>query len=335
MREIFRVLAEELGQNRPAVLCRTIASSGSVPRGAGANMLVLSNGKTLGTVGGGAVEYRAALRARELLTSGQSETGSYRLAPNEISDIGMVCGGDVQLFFQFFDPARREHRALVIEAAEAADAPEDSMLVTRLGDPWQSGIWNSRGLHHLNAELPDPMPAAPCLLGDLYLEPLGKAETLYLVGAGHVGLALAPVVSALGFRLVVMDSRTHVLTPEHLPTAQKLILGSYEEFSEKITVGEKDYVVVMTPGHDGDYAVLRQVLRTPAGYIGCIGSRRKVAATRERLLAEGFTDEDIARIHAPIGLPIGAETPEEIAVSIAAELIAHRRKASGKAIKSW
>ena len=93
-----------------------------------------------------------------------------------------------------------------------------------------------------------------------------------------------------------------------------------------MTLTADDYAVVMTPGHQADYEVLAQVLRSEAGYIGCIGSRGKIAKTRERLLADGFTDADLARVHAPIGLPILAETPEEIAISVAAEMIEHRAK---------
>ena len=328
MERILRKLREELEAGRPAVLCRVIAARGSVPRGAGAAMLALADGGALGTVGGGAVERQALAQAEELLRRGRSETASYTLAPNEVRDIGMVCGGDVRLFFQYFNPRVPAHLALVSAALEAMREPVDSLLITRLGDPWQGGLWDrERGLRFWEGELPLPPPRVPTLAGDLYLEPLGRAETLYLVGAGHVGLALAALLPGLGFRLVVMDSRPHVLTRENLPQASRLILGAYEDFSREITVGEGDYVVVMTPGHQGDYAVLRQALRTPAGYIGCIGSRRKAALTRELLRADGFSQGDLDRIHCPIGLAIGAETPEEIAVSIAAELIAHRRRA--------
>ena len=329
MDTLFIKLADLLSAGCPAVLCRIVASDGSVPRGAGAAMLVWTGG-FLGTIGGGALEQEAIRQAGALLESGRSESASYGLSAGEIGDIGMICGGNVQLFYQCFDPVR--HR----ELAAALAAARSGLFLTQLGEPWLGGIWDGEnGLRYWPQPWTGPLPPAAGLTGSLYAQPIGREERLILVGAGHVGLALASIVPGLDFRLVVMDSRPHILTPERLPMADELVLGAYETFAEKIQVGPHDYVVIMTPGHQGDYTVLRQVLRTPASYIGCIGSRRKVAATREKLLAEGFAQADLDRIHAPIGLPIGAVTPEEIAVSVAAELIAHRRLGAQESKRSW
>lgn len=266
MKKLFTVLSAELAAGRPAVLCSIVSAQGSTPRGAGAKMLVLSDGGTVGTIGGGAVEYQAALRAGELLAEGRSETRTYDMGP--VGDAGMICGGSVELFFQYIAPG--DARALEAVSREA----EDRVL---------------------------------------------------LFGAGHVARALARVLPLAEFAVEVWDERPETVTAEAFPDASALRCGPYQGALEALPpVTEEDYVVVMTHGHQADFTVLSQILGTPARYIGCIGSRGKAAAVRERLLAAGFAPEDVARIHSPVGLPIGGKSPGEIAVSVAAQLIACR-----------
>ena len=128
----------------------------------------------------------------------------------------------------------------------------------------------------------------------------------------------------VGFRVAVFDNRPDFATPEHYPDADEVIFGRYQDFSPWITLQPEDYVTIMTPGHQADREVLLQALRSPATYIGCIGSRSKIAGTRAWLAEHGIPDEAWERVHAPIGIPLGGRTPEEIAVSIAAEMIRHR-----------
>ena len=159
----------------------------------------------------------------------------------------------------------------------------------------------------------------------LFAQPLVRAGTVYLFGAGHVSRALAQILAMAEFRTVVYDQRPEAAWRTFFPDAAERICGPFEEALDRLEpITEEDYAVIMTPGHQGDYEVLSQVLRTPAKYIGCIGSRKKVSAARERLLADGFTAAEIDRVWAPIGLPIGGETPAEVAVSVAAQLIACR-----------
>lgn len=334
MRKLYEALLEELKAGRGAVLCSIVASSGSTPRGAGAKMLVLEDGKTLGTIGGGAVELRASQAAHALCRAGQSRFERYRLSPNEIADIGMICGGDVQVYFQYFDPASPDQRALAEDILRALGGKERAWLVTAVEDgTWRSAVCpaDPGGLETVCqipfAELSPLLGSRPALREGrptLYTEPLGRAGTVYLFGAGHVGLALARVLDFAGFRVAAYDQREHT---GPIPGAEAVFHGPYTRALELLPpISGEDYVVIMTPGHQGDYEVLSQVLRTPAKYIGCIGSRRKVAVTRERLLADGFTQSDVDRVCAPIGLDIGGETPEEIAVSVAAQMIACRSR---------
>ena len=136
--------------------------------------------------------------------------------------------------------------------------------------------------------------------------------------------ALVPVLATVGFRVVMYDNREELAKKENYPMASEVIFGSFSDISGKVALTANDYAVVMTPGHQADYEILSQVLKSSATYIGCIGSRSKIAGTRAWLAEHGIPDEAWERVHAPIGIPLGGRTPEEIAVSIAAEMIRHR-----------
>ena len=154
--------------------------------------------------------------------------------------------------------------------------------------------------------------------------PAVRGGKVYIFGGGHVSQALVPAIAAVGFRPVVYDDRPEFADPALFPRAEAALCGPFTALSEQVCVTPDDYVVIMTRGHQADYEVLTQTLRSGAKYIGCIGSKKKLSICRDRLLAAGFTAEEYARVHAPIGLAIGAETPEEIAVSVTAEMIAVR-----------
>lgn len=332
MKDLFSTLAAQL--DRGAVLCTIAASRGSTPRGAGARMLVTAAGRAAGTVGGGEVERRAEALALSMLAEKRSCFETYRLSAGEIADIGMICGGDVEIFFQYFDPADRDAREAAARILDLLDRPGPSWLVTAAeGSGWRMGTYDRQnGLRGL--ELP-PETLEGLLAGrgrlerqgarTLFAQPLVRPGTVYLFGAGHVSRALAGILVMAEFRVAVYDQRPGAVDREYFPDAAARVSGPFGEALARLDpITAEDYLVIMTPGHQGDYQVLSQALRTPARYIGCIGSRKKAAATRERLLAEGFTAQEIDRIRSPIGLPIGGETPAEVAVSVAAQLIACR-----------
>ena len=334
MKRLFTTLLQELDSGHSAVLCGIVASQGSTPRGAGAKMLVLDDGDTIGTIGGGAVEYRAAQLAVELLGKKESRFESYRLAPGDVADVGMICGGDVEIFFQYFVPADSgARRAPPPFPARRARAGARRLVTAAEGSGWRMGTYDRQnGLRGL--ELP-PETLEGLLAGrgrlerqgarTLFAQPLVRPGTVYLFGAGHVSRALAGILAMAEFRVAVYDQRPGAVDREYFPDAAARVSGPFGEALARLDpITAEDYLVIMTPGHQGDYQVLSKALRTPARYIGCIGSRKKAAATRERLLAEGFTAQEIDRVRSPIGLPIGGETPAEVAVSVAAQLIACR-----------
>ena len=333
MEKLFTTLLRELDAGRAAVLCGIVASHGSTPRGAGAKMLVLEDGTQHGTIGGGEVEFRAAALAQELLREKRSRFETYNLSAGEVASIGMICGGGVRVYFQYFNTNNSTVRNTLRRVTELLDKPSASWLVTEIGsEGWSMGTYDrDGGLQGVEV----PLERLEPLLGDrgvlddgepaLFVEPLSRAGTVYLFGAGHVARELARILAMTDFRVVVWDQRPEAVCRESFPEAAALHCGPFKgalENLDKLTT--EDYAVIMTPGHQADYEVLTQVLRTPAKYIGCIGSKRKIAATRERLLADGFSDAEIGRVYAPIGLPIGGETPAEVAVSVAAQVIASR-----------
>lgn len=269
MRQLFQQLEKTLEAGKDAVLVTVVASSGSTPRGAGATMLVTEQGRVAGTIGGGAVEYRSEQLALEALKAGQSRLESFRLRPNEVQDLGMICGGDVDVSFRYLAGGNPE-------ALEWARQERARLL------------------------------------------PAGR---VFIFGGGHVAQALVPALAAVDFRCVVLEDREDFCRPELFPGVEETRLIQNDDPAAYRDITAEDYVAVMTRGHKDDLTVQAQVLKTPARYIGVIGSRRKTAAVFAKLKEMGYTDADLQRITTPIGLDIKAETPAEIAVSVTAQLI--------------
>ena len=159
----------------------------------------------------------------------------------------------------------------------------------------------------------------------VYVEPHGSAPRLVMFGAGHVGRAVAALAKRCGFRVAMVDERPECTGREELPFADKIICCAVTEAFARLSLDNGSYVVIATPGHVHDFAAVRGALATRAGFIGLLGSRRKRQALMSTLTKEGFTQEQLDRVVTPVGLEIGAETPEEIAVSIMGQLVRERR----------
>lgn len=325
MKTILTAMLDALVRGESVVLCSIFASSGSSPRGAGAKMAVFADGHTLGTIGGGAVEYLAAQRALECIRTHEPELRSYDLRPDEVESIGMICGGKVTVYSQVFSPEMTRETAVLRRWQTLLDGNENVWLYLELTQE-RVRCFEVLTADEIPAERREYFTTRAVWKNDTYAEPVCRAGKVYLFGGGHVGKALVPVLAGIGFPVVLFDNRKELAVPENYPAASKVIFGDFGRIYDKVTLTANDYVVIMTPGHRADFEILSQVLKSDATYIGCIGSKHKVAKTRELLLEQGYTDADIARVHSPIGLQISAETPEEIAISIAAEMIEHRAK---------
>ena len=326
MKKLTASILNKIRQGDKVVLCTILASSGSSPRGAGARMAVFTDGSTMGTVGGGQVEYLASKEALEVLETGATAIRSFDLAPAQVASIGMVCGGKVTIYYQLLTQAELP---VLLDMEQALQEDANSWLYLQIRE---GKVENFRVIREAEAaQDPDHYCSRAVLVNGEpleYYEPLMRAGRVYIFGGGHVGQALVPVLASVDFRVTVYDKRKELATKEHFPMAEQVIYGDYEHIFDKVTLKPQDYVVIMTPGHESDYALMEQVLRVETAYVGCIGSRSKIARTQDLLRQAGISEERIASVHSPIGLPIGAQTPAEIAVCICAEMILCRSQQS-------
>ncbi len=331
-------------------LVSTLTTQGSSPRHSGAAMIVRPDSSILGTVGGGALEARAIRSALEALESRTSRLMDYELTNADSAGLGMICGGRGVLLIECVDPAAGAKAELYSGLVDLLAAGGTGWLVTSVSGAAGGDVTVALCLVDAAGKIiGDPVCPVDALRGlarmggaldghtagdrpGIYVQPVGVPGTAYVFGAGHCGKSLVPLLSLVGFRTVIVDDRADFANSERFPDADQVAVpDSFEDALEGLSIDKLSYLVIMTRGHVFDRAVLAQALRTEAGYVGMIGSKKKIAQTFETLREKGFTDEDLARVHAPIGLDIGAETPEEIAVSIAAEIIQIRRGQSGGA----
>ncbi|HEY2105107.1 MAG TPA: XdhC/CoxI family protein [Candidatus Binataceae bacterium] len=345
-----------LKQGKPFALATVINVRGSTPREVGAKMLVRDDGQ-IGTIGGGCGEAEVYRKAQLLL----EESAPSRLAEVDLTgdfeqqEIG-TCGGIMDVFIDLWSPV--PDLPLAREMAEAVRGSQPLALVT-LVQPGAGARSPQRALLRPNTEsagLPVELPAkaigqlaeivssaVPALVeidprgelrttthlsdkaSQLFVDPLPGAQRLIIIGAGHVGQALADLGAMLGFHVIVIDDRGAFANRERFPTAAEIIVRPFEKAIDSLKLDRNSYVVAVTRGHAFDEIALRAALKQKPGYVGMIGSKRRVRATLDRIKADGVDKSVLEQVHAPIGLHIGAETPEEIAVSIMAEIIRERR----------
>ena len=305
MKTVFTALRSRLEAGQNSILVAIAEKSGSAPRGVGTVMLAGEAGLVSGTVGGGSVEYHALKDAAALLEEKRSDFRKYLLHIHQGEDIGMICGGQVGLWFQYI-PGDSDHwKSLTEEVLRRITAHIGGVLMLP------------------KAEVADRAAQ------DGVCIPLPKNNRAILFGGGHVSQALVPVLRMVDFCPIVVENREEFASPDLFPQAEQVILGDYSNISASVTITKEDFVLVMTSGHSSDYEIQLQVLRGEFAYLGVIGSRKKTAALRERLLAAGISEAQLQEVHAPIGTPIRAVTPSEIAISIAGEMISVRAEREG------
>lgn len=358
MKTLIPLIVNELRAGRAVAMATVLQARGSAPRGAGASQLLLTGGQQAGTVGGGVLERRALDEMAALLVraaDGVAPTAppsaladglcmcaardsfarAYALTQDDVQSLGMVCGGNVTLLYQRLTP----ELLAFFEALEARLSAGRSLWLARClrHGAVASMAWTDRqpdsapGAGDALLSLcgrkalwtPDPGGAVGGVaeVSGWFTEPIMLASHAYVFGGGHVAQCVAPLLAQLDFAPIVYDDRAEFADPALFPGAAGVVCAPFTEMSRRLTILSEDAVVVMTRGHANDLQILTQALRTPAYYVGLIGSRSKIAHTRALLLAQGFAQTDFARVHTPIGLPIRAETPMEIAVSVAAEMI--------------
>jgi xanthine dehydrogenase accessory factor len=263
------------------------------------------------------------------------------LTPGDAGRVGMICGGRIEILLQFMDAVVEPHLDFYKQILDAVRENRRSWLITSI--PHANPVrflpqWLLKNdgsvLGISDSDIPEKERVLDGLLGKqhgylhletnaYHIETLCNSGTAFIFGAGHVGHALSRITPFVDFKTVVLDDREDFANRGRLDSADEIhVLPSFEKAMEGLPVDEDGYIVIVTRGHVHDMIVLGQALRTRAGYIGMIGSRKKRDTLYKSLAAEhGFGPDDFARVHSPVGLDIGAETPEEIAVSIVAEMI--------------
>ncbi len=333
MRHILDTLIDTLSRNEPAVLGAIVRSSGSAPRTSGARMLVQKDGTLSGTIGGGAVEGACQQEAEKLFNNSHDHSLlDFSLNASEAAEQGMVCGGSISVLLHRVDPKLLKQFQELRKLYQEGASPQLLTLLPDAANEPRVITYHAGNGQSLPAQLTDlrlkqgrRLPYSITHQGqEIFVEPLIHPGTVYLLGAGHVALATSHLAAYAGFEVVVMDDREEFANSTRYPDAKKIeVLNTFEHCVPQ-NLGRDDFVVIVTRGHLHDRDVLAQSLRTNAGYIGMIGSKKKRNAVYDSLLGEGFLESDLARVHSPIGLDIGGDTPTEIGVSIVAELVKTR-----------
>ncbi len=315
---VWHAAADLIRQDRAGALATVARARGSTPVPAGTKMLVGAEGRLIGSVGGGCVEADVIGAALEAQARRRPALLTHHLNADLAGDLGLSCGGTVDIFVEPLVADQAYVR--VLDAAAAAE----SGLVRTATD------WGGAGKPVKTFEplaLGGRAGAAATLTqgGRFMEERLMSAPRVFVFGAGHVGAAIARAAAAAGFRVVVIDDRLEYADPSRFDASVAVLAADVETALARYPLAPADAVVIATRGHRNDAVILERVAASPAGYVGLLGSKRKKIVVTKGLKAAGVPAKSLQRVRVPVGLPIGAVTPEEIAVSVVAELIGWRR----------
>lgn len=337
---------DALARTGPVGRAVVIQVWGSAPRPEGASLLATEDGRIAGSVSGGCVETAAAEEIQAAIRRGTPKRVGWGVTHERAWEMGLSCGGQIEVFVE---------PAVSPEVLNAARRDSGSVVATVIGGAAPLGaelLINEDGTRRRVGELPpaleDPVADAalaalarlesrvmtvesPAGAVELFLEVFPRRPTLLIFGGVHIAMALTRMAKPLGFRTVVADGREAFLTPERFPEADELILGWPDDVFQRVGLDRATCVCLLTHDPKFDEPAIQLALRSPACYVGAIGSRKTQKLRREQLAAAGFSEADIARLKGPIGLDIGGRTPEEIALAILAEITAVRygRSAAG------
>ncbi|MFB2921121.1 XdhC family protein [Aerosakkonema funiforme] len=313
MLDFYQKLGQSL-QKSPVVIATVTSIKGSVPREVGAKMIVCPNNRIIGTIGGGAGEAKVIAQALQVL-----ETGTKQFVEIDLSGAGDretqgVCGGTMQVWLERWTSA---NLTLVNQIIDILSSGNSALVITPFSQNLQP---------YLEIANNDNQPET----NSCFRESLLPLPTLLIIGGGHIALPLAQIAHLAGFRIIVQDDRTEFATEERFPQAAAILTLPITNCHLPPT--ENIYVALVTRGIQHDLAALRILLKLKTKYIGAIGSLKRVRLVRQKLQQEGYPEKQLKSIYAPIGLDIGALTPEEIAISICAELIKVRRGGTGRSL---
>jgi xanthine dehydrogenase accessory factor len=328
MRDVLSTLDRWAADGVAAAVALLVRTERSTPLLPGAALAVSERGELAGSVTGGCVEPALFEEARAILAGEPARLATYGFADEEAFEVGLPCGGTVHVFVFPLEPrvARRLAQAVAEDepAALAVELEGPEPGTVRLVAP-DGGAPDGVAAAALDLLARDESDVREVEGRTVFVRSFAPRPQMYVVGALDHAAALTAVGRLLGYRVTVCDPRAAFATRDRFPDADEVVVEWPDTFLARAAVDERTAVCVLTHDHRLDVPVLKAALATPAGYVGAMGARRATADRAERLRAEGVSEEALARIHAPIGLDLGSRTPAEVAVSIAAELVAARR----------
>jgi len=342
MKLLYDTIWKILEQGENLVLATILSKTGSTPRMPGTRMIIRKNGQTHGTIGGGLLEAETIKTGAEVFTTGKTHLRTFNLNAEIVdSGLNMLCGGSNEILFELVEATNSNIR-IFRHLSESCALGKECILVTALdrengnNGPFERYCIAEEGL------IPEESPFSQALINEIIekarkvktavmitienlrfvIEPSFAPQIVYLFGAGHISKQVAMLAGQVNFQVSVLDDREEFANRDRFAEARKIkVLSSFEKAFSDLEINQNSFIVIVTRGHVHDKTVLKQALKSNAGYIGMIGSKKKRDTTYDSLLNQGFTRKDLERVHAPIGLEIKAETPEEIGVSIVAEMI--------------
>lgn len=359
-KEVYLGLKKVFHQKLEAALITVTSVLGSTPRKPGAKMLVFADGTTVGTIGGGCGEAEGRREALNSIAAYSSKIYCLNMTADMAQDEGMVCGGVMELFIDYLGfQSSMEQTNLNEEYLSAINETSNPIMVTvikaldeqlvgrKLVIKNTGDIIGDLGLNelsriaqesakiggksyqpqliNLDANFEPCISSVPKASYRLLLEPPTTVVQLVILGAGHIALPLAAMAKIVGYEVTVVDDRSSFANSARFPNADTIVCDDFERALDSININPQTFVVIITRGHRYDKVCLRKVINQSASYIGMIGSRKRVKALLAELEEEGVPNELLQKLYSPIGLNIGAETPEEIAVCILGELIKVQR----------
>ncbi len=323
---------------------------GSAPRAEGACLLATADGRMAGAVSGGCVESAAAQEVAAAIVRGSSALVTYGVTHERAWEVGLACGGTIKVFVQPTVPdsvlgAARSAGGVVVATVIESDSPavglgasvllhDDGRIEATAEEAWIGAAVADSARSALRREASITVQASSPAGGrvSVFLEVYPRQPKLVIFGGVHVAMALVPLARSLGYRTVVADGRQAFLTRDRFPDADELLLGWPEEAFAKAGIDSATYICVLSHDPKFDEPALEFALRSPARYIGAIGSKKTQLARHERLRAQGFSDQDLVRLHGPIGLDLGGRAPAETALAILAEMTMARYGGSGRSL---
>jgi xanthine dehydrogenase accessory factor len=346
MEDIYSEIVKALEKKEKVALATLITRVGSAPRAVGAKYLIKGDGTSLGSIGGGCVEAEVWQKAQKVIEGAEGEILHFDLTSEQLAEGGLICGGNVDIFLE---PLKEDFLNVYQEVSRIKQKGSSAILATLVsvngdfpkGEGSKALIKTSgekvgsllggvelekKILTEGEALLREKRPKVLVFRHEdremeVLLEPVFSEPTIYIFGGGHISEQLAPLAKKVFFKVVVVDDREMFANRERFPEADEVIVSEFEKCFDRLHIDDSSYIIIVTRGHLYDGFVLEQAVMTNARYIGMIGSKKKIKTLYEILVKKGVSKETLNRVHAPIGLDINSETPEEIAVSIVAELI--------------